>query len=89
MKYIPTSESLPEDGKVVMTKIDDANGLRNETTLKRQGNLWFAPDESHYVYYRPTHWRPLTEAEKAEERARYAIKHANEIAAHERLMASL
>jgi len=40
-----------------MTKIDDGKGVRNETTLKRQGNLWFYPDMSMYVYYTPTHWR--------------------------------
>jgi hypothetical protein len=25
--------------------------------LKRQGNLWYTPDGSMYVYYTPTHWR--------------------------------
>jgi hypothetical protein len=89
MKYIPTSESLPEDGKIVMTKIDDANGLRNESTLKRQGNLWFVPDGSMYVYYRPTHWRDLTEAERAKEKANLMQAHAESMAKHERLMATL
>lgn len=55
--WIETANQLPEDGKVVETKIDDANGLRNEQTLKRSGNLWFTPDGGMYVYYRPTHWR--------------------------------
>ena len=49
-------ESAP-NGRVVETKIDDAKGLRNEQPLKRQGNLWFFPDGSMYVYYTPTHWR--------------------------------
>lgn len=49
-------ETAPE-GVVVKTKIDDADGCRNETTLKRDGNLWWFPDGSMYVYYRPTHWR--------------------------------
>ncbi len=53
---------LPPDGLVVETKIDDSKGVRNEQTLKRQGNLWFYPDGSMYVYYRPTHWRSLTVA---------------------------
>lgn len=51
-----TSKLLPPDGVVVLTKIDDAQGTRNETTLKRSGTLWFLPDGSMYVYYRPTHW---------------------------------
>jgi hypothetical protein len=44
---------------VLMTWIDDHNGKRNEQTLKRIGNLWFVPDGSMYVYYRPTHYRYL------------------------------
>jgi hypothetical protein len=40
-----------------MTKIDDERGVRNEQTLKRQGRLWFYPDDSMYVYYTPTHWK--------------------------------
>ena len=49
-------ETAP-DGVVVETKIDDWQGVRNEQTLKRQGNLWWTPDGKMYVYYRPTHWR--------------------------------
>lgn len=43
---------------VVETKIDDKDGCRNQTTLRRSGRLWFFPDGSMYVYYQPTHWRP-------------------------------
>ncbi len=50
---------LPPEGMEVLTKIDDEHGPRNETTLKRQGRLWFFPDMSMYVYYDPTHWKPL------------------------------
>ena len=46
-------ETAP-NGRIVETKIDDKDGLRNQTTLKRQGNLWYFPDDSMYVYYRPT-----------------------------------
>ena len=46
------------DGVVVETKIHDGDGARNQTQLKRSGNLWWFPDGSMYVYYRPTHWRP-------------------------------
>ncbi len=44
---------------VVLTKIDDGKGVRNEEPLKRLGNLWYFPDGSMYVYYTPTHWQPL------------------------------
>lgn len=47
------------DGKVVRTKIDDERGARNETTLKRIGRLWYVPSGEVYVYYQPTHWKPL------------------------------
>lgn len=51
-----TTDTAPENVEV-MTKIDDADGVRNEFTLKRSGNLWFYPDGSMYVYYTPTHWK--------------------------------
>lgn len=56
------SDDLPPVDVVVMTKIDDSKGCRNEQTLKRQQrtpetrSLWFVPDGSMYVYYEPTHW---------------------------------
>lgn len=53
--------TCPQD-MLVMTKIDDQNGIRNEQMLKRSGNLFFAGDT--YVYYAPTHWRELTQIEK-------------------------
>lgn len=49
---IETAPNLVE----VVTKIDDDNGCRNIQNLTRRGNLWFVPDMSMYVYYRPTHW---------------------------------
>lgn len=51
-------DNAPE-GVVVQTKIHDEQGERNVATLKRRGNLWFMPDDSMYVYYRPTHWAPI------------------------------
>ena len=51
-------ETAPE-GVEVMTKIDDEYGCRNEQPLRRQKNLWWFPDGSMYVYYRPTHWAIL------------------------------
>ncbi len=53
------ADKLPANGIEVETKINDSNGCRNEQNLKRGGNLWFHPDMSMYVYYTPTHWRPL------------------------------
>jgi hypothetical protein len=51
---------VPSNGVVVETKIDDERGERNVAKLKRQNRLWFMPDGSMYVYYTPTHWRPLS-----------------------------
>ncbi len=59
-EWTKTIDILPQEGLVVQTKIDDDMGCRNEQTLKRSGNLWFYPDGSMYVYYRPTHWREAT-----------------------------
>jgi len=58
-EWIQTAYERPEEGVVVETKIDE-NGCRNEQPLIRRGGLWFFTDESMYVYYRPTHWRPTT-----------------------------
>ena len=60
-------ETAPE-GQPVMTKIDDARGLSNEQPLKRQGNLWFFVDGSMYIYYRPTHWKPLDASPQPEQK---------------------
>lgn len=53
------STSTAPEGVIVHTKIDDKDGCRNEQKLIRRGNLWHFPDESMYVYYRPTHWMHL------------------------------
>jgi hypothetical protein len=50
--------STAPEGIAIMTKIDDECGMRNEQPLKRRGNLWFLTDDSMYVYYTPTHWKP-------------------------------
>jgi len=51
-------ETAPEK-VVVLTKIDDAKGERNEQPLQRRGRLWWTQDGVMYVYYTPTHWKPL------------------------------
>lgn len=58
-EWISVAKCYPPDGVEVMTKIDDQDGVRNEQTLLKYGNLWFFPDRSMYVYYRPTHWRHI------------------------------
>ena len=56
MNWISIKTSLPPEGKVVDTKIDDGKGERNTGKLVRKGGLFFLPDMSMYVYYTPTHW---------------------------------
>lgn len=53
-----TQQPPPRD-VAVETKIDDGRKVRNTVVLKLHGNLWFHPDMSMFVYYRPTHWRHL------------------------------
>ena len=67
-------ESAPE-GVVVMTKIDDADGVRNEQSLVKRTRepgktrpMWWYPDGSMYVYYTPTHWRNAPPATPTGER---------------------
>jgi hypothetical protein len=55
------ADAWPPNGMVVDTKIDDEQGTRNEQPLRRDGLLWFVPDGSMYVYYKPTHWRQRKE----------------------------
>ncbi len=45
------------EGKLVMTRIKDADGERNVQPLRKQGRLFYAGDV--YVYYTPTEWREL------------------------------
>lgn len=60
--WILCSDRLPTPGMPVMTKIDDAKGVRNEQSLTlfqrspETRPMWFYPDMSMYVYYEPTHW---------------------------------
>ena len=58
-EWIEVAKRLPTEGVVVDTKIHDDLGCRNVQHLKRVGRLWFFPDGTMYVYYVPTHWRPL------------------------------
>jgi ActR/RegA family two-component response regulator len=60
-EWIAVNARKPPDRVVVETKIDDEKGLRNVQNLNfhHDHRLWFCPDDSMYVYYVPTHWRPL------------------------------
>ena len=42
---------------VILTRINDAHGIRNEQRLQRIGRLWWLIDGSMYVYYTPTEWK--------------------------------
>lgn len=70
MNEIECAELLPPEGQIVFTVIDDGRGRRNEQCLKRRGGLYYHPDDSMYVYYAPTHWRPATVEELQYERDR-------------------
>jgi hypothetical protein len=56
-KWISCSTQLPREHKVVETKIDDKDGLRNFDRLVFSNNLWWLEDKS--MYYSPTHWREI------------------------------
>ena len=50
------------EGEVVETRvIDVSHGERNVQPLVRKGRLWWLADASMYVYYTPTHWRPMAD----------------------------
>lgn len=55
--YHQTRNRLPPSDVILDTKIDDADGCRNEQRLIYHNNLWWHPDMSMYVYYSPTHWK--------------------------------
>lgn len=58
-EWTKVSDAPQAPGVPVETKIDDADGIRNEQLLMQLGSnrLWWLPDGSMYVYYTPTHWR--------------------------------
>jgi hypothetical protein len=49
------------DGVLIETKIDDDDGCRNEGLLMKRGRMFWTEDGSMYVYYTPTHWRPVSD----------------------------
>jgi len=63
INWIRMEYRLPPEGDVVETKIDDHKGIRKVVCLRRKGMLMFFKDWSMYVYYTPTHWRPVQDQE--------------------------
>lgn len=63
--WIECAMRLPDEGVVVQTL--SPGGM--ESTLKRQGGLWFVPDGSMYVYYTPMSWRPAAICDAVNTRA--------------------
>lgn len=59
MEWIAVKDSMPEEGKQVWTKIDDEKGIRNVAKLRRKGRMWLMVNRPVYVYYSPTHWKPI------------------------------
>lgn len=55
----------PPQNKILKTKIDDENGVRNEQELKYVHPIWFTPDGKMYVYYTPTHWWDYTKTKSS------------------------
>lgn len=64
-KWLRCDTVSPPLDTEIMTKIDDADGCRNEQSLKLHQRspdsrpMWFFPDMSMYVYYTTTHWSYL------------------------------
>lgn len=59
MKWVRVTDELPPRGVMVPTKVEDAEGVRNQQDLAfglYGTGLWWSSAEL-YVYYRPSHWR--------------------------------
>lgn len=58
-------ETAPR-GQVIRTRINDADGIRNDQYLKLgiTNNLWWMPRDEMYVYYTPTEWQPEPQKKK-------------------------
>ena len=58
-QWIALTDQTPPENVIVMTKIDDEKGVRNEQALCFHSRMFWThcgPD-AMYVYYTPTHWR--------------------------------
>ena len=75
-------DTMPE-GVLVETKIEDAHGVRNvQRLIKRTREpgrtrpMFFVEGEATYVYYQPTHWRPISASEAPKNGTRKEISPA-------------
>ena len=60
MCWIDCDVGKPPDNIEVKTRVEDIEGnVSRQQNLSLFNNLWFLPDMSMMVYYRPTHWKPL------------------------------
>lgn len=82
-------KAIPTQGRIVMTKLDDTQGCRNEQPLKLIGRLWYVPNEAIYVYYAPTHWRPLAAFEKDRLFDELAKQHRESVNQSDRILTEL
>ncbi len=61
MSWMPITSEMPKDGRVVLTRIQGTNrvrnirNIRNIQNLKRVGDLWWLPDGGMDVQWTPTH----------------------------------
>lgn len=58
-EWTPCVDKMPPEHVMVLTKIDDERGVRNEQKLCWHSHLWWTDcgPAAIYVYYTPTHWR--------------------------------
>lgn len=54
--WINVNEKLPKEGELVHCLLGRRRVIE---PLKRHGRLWFVADGSMYVYYTPSHWKPI------------------------------
>lgn len=87
--WTKTSNELSPEGVTVFTKIDDDQGCRNVQPLQRRGRLWFTSDGKMYVYYTPTHWRPMTDEERLNLIASLEDMVTGEVSEYKRVMTEL
>jgi hypothetical protein len=58
-QWIALIDETPPENVMLMTKIDDEKGVRNEQLLCFHSRLFWTGcgSDAMYVYYTPTHWR--------------------------------
>lgn len=70
-EWLETSKFESPHDEIVMTKIHDSKGERNNGFLKRRGKLWWTTDDGMYVYYTPTHFKRYSESKRNQITALY------------------